>query len=140
MITKYEAVMILNADLDESAIKEEVSKVGAAVKAHQGTVELTDLWGKRQLSYKINKKDYGFYVYLVFGGDSSLVAELHRQLRINDNVMRYLIVKKDKFAPDPMIRKSKDTGKPGSDARSDERKAKIENNKSSDELAAGDVA
>ena len=97
---KYEAVIILDSDLSEDAVKAEIGKVETVVKAHTGSVERSDVWGRRRLSFRIAKKEYGIYVVLVFAGDNRLVADLDRQLKINEGVLRHLIVLKDDYAPD----------------------------------------
>lgn len=97
---KYELVVVFDPDLDESAVSAQMEKIEAVVAAHDGTIEKKDIWGKKQLAYPIRKRSYGTYVVVVISGNNALVAELTRQLRINDAVLRFLFVKKDKFAPD----------------------------------------
>lgn len=97
---KYEIVLVLDSDLEKDQLNSEVSKVEDIIKSHQGEVELRDDWGKRELSYKINKKSYGYYFLLVFSASEQVVAEIERALSINENFLRHLCVKKDKHAPD----------------------------------------
>jgi len=99
-LQKYEIVLVTNPDLDEAGVKKELDSVISVIKQFDGSVEKQDSWGKRQLSYQINDRSYGHYDLVVFDASSGLVAELERQLRINENVLRHIIVKKDKFAPD----------------------------------------
>ncbi len=96
----YECVIVFSTDLAEEAIGGEIKKVESIVANHKGTVTKTDLWGRKPLAYKIRKKDYGFYVVLVLEAEGTMVADLDRQLRINDTVLRHLIVAKDKYSPD----------------------------------------
>lgn len=102
----YEAVIVLDSSLSDADVASHLDKVEAIIANHAdesagiGKVTKRDVWGRRQLAYKINKKEYGIYAYLVFSGTQGLVADLRRQLRINDSVLRFLVVKKDKFAPD----------------------------------------
>lgn len=100
MSYNYEAVVIFNPDLDESAVREQTQKIETLVKAHGGAVARHDTWGKRPLGFRMNKKSHGIYTLATFTGDASLVADLDRQLRINESCLRHLIVKKDKHAPD----------------------------------------
>ena len=99
-ITRYEFVVILLSDLSDDAVKAEIGKIEAITKAHAGSIVSSDVWGRRQLAYKINKREYGIYVLLVVEGDYVLASDLDRQLKINESVLRHLIVKKDKHAPD----------------------------------------
>lgn len=97
---RYETVIIFNSDLDEDAVNDQLTKVEGTIAAHSGAVESKVIWGRRELAYKISKKTHGVYVVLVFNGDRTVVTDLDRQLKINESVLRHIIVDKDKFAPD----------------------------------------
>ena len=102
MSNRYEAVVIFDSALSEQDIQQQVEKIETAIKSHAGVLEKHDVWGRRELAYKIKKKDYGIYVVFIFSGDNTLVSDLKRQLRINDAVLRSLIVNKDQYAPDAL--------------------------------------
>lgn len=114
MLRKYEVVVVFDADLGDDAISQQVDKIGAIVSSHGGAVETKDIWGRRALAYTIKKKQYGAFVLLVVSGESTLVADLRRQLRINDAVLRFFVAKKDKYAPDfvQRVRDENITGDP----------------------------
>lgn len=111
MKQKYEIVIVVDPDQDESGVSAMISKVSEIVKAHNGEVERVDNWGRRQLAYPIRKKEYGTYVVFIATGDNALVSEINRQLRITDELLRFLVVHKDKYAPD-FVPKAKEEGKP----------------------------
>ena len=90
----YEVVYILNPDLEEDKIKALVEKFKAVVEAN-GTVSEIDEWGKRRLAYPINDLMEGYYVLMTFTAAAAVPAELDRLLRINDSVMRSMIICKD---------------------------------------------
>ncbi len=90
----YEAVYILNPELTEEQIAALVEKFKAVVEAN-GTVSEIDEWGKRRLAYPINDLMEGYYVLMTFNAAAAVPAELDRIFRINDNVMRSLIICKD---------------------------------------------
>ena len=90
----YELVMILKPDLGEEATAALVEKFKTLVE-QRGTVAEVDEWGKRHLAYPIDDIAEGYYVLMTFTADPALPAELDRQMRINDSVMRSLIVCKD---------------------------------------------
>ena len=100
MVHNYEAVIAFSADLDEAGIRAQVEKIEAIIRAHGGTLERQDTWGRRQFGFRIAKKTSGVYTLFIFSGDNTLVADLDRQLRINESVLRHMIVVKDKHAPD----------------------------------------
>jgi small subunit ribosomal protein S6 len=97
---KYEAVVIFLSELDEAGVDTQIEKIEATITSHSGSLEQKEIWGRRELAYKIAKKTHGIYVLFVFTGDMSLVADLDRQLKINESVLRHMIVNKDEFAPD----------------------------------------
>ena len=111
MKQKYEIVIVVDPDQDESGVSAMISKVSEIVKTHSGEVERVDNWGRRQLAYPIRKKEYGTYVVFIATGDNALVSEINRQLRITDELLRFLVVHKDKYAPD-FVPKAKEEGKP----------------------------
>ena len=89
----YEAVYILNPALSEEQTAALVAKFKGVVEAN-GTVSEIDEWGKRRLAYPINDLMEGYYVLMTFTALPGVPAELDRQFRINENVMRSLIVSK----------------------------------------------
>ena len=90
----YEAVYILDPSLSEEAIASLIAKFKGVVEAN-GTVSEVDEWGKRRLAYPINDLMEGYYVLMTFTAAPAVPAELDRLFRINENVMRSMIVSKD---------------------------------------------
>lgn len=87
----YEVVYILNPNLGEEATANLVEKFKTLVES-RGTLGEINEWGKRHLAYPINDLTEGYYVLMTFSSTPDLPAELDRQLRINDSVMRSIIV------------------------------------------------
>ena len=90
----YEVVYILDPNLGEEATAAMVAKFKGVVEAN-GTVSEIDQWGKRRLAYPINDLNEGYYVLMTFNAAAAIPHELDRLFRINDSVMRSLIVCKD---------------------------------------------
>ena len=90
----YEVVYILDPNLTEDATAALVEKFKALVES-KGTLGEVNEWGKRRLAYPINDLNEGYYVLMTFTATPDLPAELDRQLRINDAVMRSIIVCND---------------------------------------------
>lgn len=91
----YEIVFIVHPDLDENALNETVERVKGWITTQGGEVSKVDLWGKRQLAYPIRKRREGYYVLLETQMPGSAVAEVERNLRIHEPILRYLIVRTD---------------------------------------------
>ena len=90
----YEVAYILKPELGEEATAALVAKFKAMAEA-RGTVAEVDEWGKRRLAYPIDDLNEGYYVLMTFNAAAAIPHELDRLFRINDSVMRSLIVCKD---------------------------------------------
>ena len=94
MMNRYEMIYIIDTGLEEAARKELIEKVSALIEKNGGEIEKVDeTWGKRRLAYAIDYKSEGWYVLVTFKAPVELPRELERNLQINENVLRYLIVK-----------------------------------------------
>ena len=91
----YEGVFILNPDLAGDAAKGAVTQVQELVTKNGGKVDGLQEWGKRRLAYKIGKKQEGNYLVVNFQMDTQQTKKLEQSLRLNDQIMRYLLVNKD---------------------------------------------
>lgn len=89
---KYECVFILRADLPEAEMAKRVERVGAIVGDNAGKITLEDHWGVRKLAYEIEKQTKGDYMLLRFESEGPAVAEIDRHLRLDDRVLRHLVV------------------------------------------------
>ena len=93
-MNRYEMIYIIDADLEETARKELIEKVSALITNNGGEIEKVDeTWGKRRLAYAIDYKTEGWYVLVNFKAPVELPRELERNLQINENVLRYLVIK-----------------------------------------------
>ena len=94
MMNRYEMIYIIDTGLEETARKELIEKVSGLITANGGEIEKVDeTWGKRRLAYAIDYKTEGWYVLVTFKAPAELPRELERNLQINENVLRYLVVK-----------------------------------------------
>jgi small subunit ribosomal protein S6 len=92
---EYELVLVANADLDETALNDLISKVKNWISDGNGEVSKIDLWGKRKLAYPIRKQIEGIYVLLNAKMSPKYGATLERNLRFTEAVLRFLLVVKD---------------------------------------------
>jgi len=91
----YEFTYIINPVLEEDMFKETVDKVNKLIKDNDGEIDEVDEWGLRQFAYDIDKKGSGYYVNMYFTAPAEAIASVERQLRIDDNVLRFLTLKYD---------------------------------------------
>ncbi len=87
----YEIVFIVNPDLDETALNGLIDRVKGWITTVGGTIAKVDLWGKRRMTYAIRKQREGQYVLVRADFDPSFTAELERNLRFLEPVLRFLI-------------------------------------------------
>ena len=92
-MTSYEVMYLLAPNLEEEAYPAFQEKVTDLISAEGGQVEKVDTWGKRRLAYEIQKFREAFYTVVYFQGSAELVNELDRVLKINETVIRHLIVR-----------------------------------------------
>lgn len=91
----YEFTYIINPVLEDDQLKEVVDKVTKLIESKDGEIEEVDEWGLRQFAYDMDKKGSGYYVNMYFSAPAEAIASVERQLRIDDNIMRYLTLKYD---------------------------------------------
>ena len=94
MQNKYETIIIINPNLDESATKATIEKFTSLINEN-GTVESTDEWGKKRLAYPVNKQHEGYYTLINFSSNPEFISELERVYNISDEIIKHIIVKKD---------------------------------------------
>jgi small subunit ribosomal protein S6 len=94
-VREYELVFIVHPDLEEAAFKELVDRVQSWITDAGGSVSKVDIWGKRRLAYDIKKQHEGQYVLLRVQMKPEFSAELERNFRFLEPVMRFLITSVD---------------------------------------------
>ena len=93
-MNRYEMIYIIDTGLEETARKALIERVSGLITGNGGEIEKVDeTWGKRRLAYAIDYKTEGWYVLVNFKAPADLPRELERNLQINENVLRYLVVK-----------------------------------------------
>ncbi len=94
-MNKYELVLVVNAKIEDDARAEVVERAKDYVVQAGGTVTEVEDWGKKRLAYEIQKMNEGFYYFIQFDAPATAPVQLEQNVRIMDNVLRYLCVKKD---------------------------------------------
>jgi len=98
---KYETFFIVDPDLPDETNSVVDNKVQSIVTSNGGEVLAYTPWGKRKLAYPIRKHSRGLYVLIEYSGGADMVAELERNLRIDERVLKFITVKlEDRFDPE----------------------------------------
>ncbi|WP_436417995.1 30S ribosomal protein S6 [Petrimonas sulfuriphila] len=97
-MNNYETVFILTPVLSDVQMKEAVEKFKNLLTDQGAEIVNEENWGLRKLAYPIDKKTTGFYTFLEFKADPSVVARLEVNFRRDERVIRFLTIKQDHFA------------------------------------------
>jgi len=89
----YETLTVLHPDLGEAGAKEQLEKLRAILESGGAEIKKTDEWGLRELAYPIHKQHRGIYVLLEYKSEPRTVWELERQLKLSDQVLRFVSVR-----------------------------------------------
>ena len=93
-MNKYESVIIINPSVEEQGIKDLIKTFTDLINKN-GKVEKVDELGKRKLAYEVKKNKEGYYVVFTFEAKPDSIAELERNYRITDEIIKFIVVRKD---------------------------------------------
>ena len=94
-MNKYELALVVNAKVEDDVRTATVEKAKEYIARYGGTVTEVEDWGKKRLAYEIQKMREAYYYFIQFEADTTCPAEVERHVRIMENVVRYLCVRKD---------------------------------------------
>ena len=90
---QYELMVILDPELDDRTVQPSLERFLKVVTTDGGSVDTVDIWGRRRLAYEIKKKSEGIYAVLDVTCTPAAVAELDRQLGLNESVLRTKVMR-----------------------------------------------
>ena len=93
-MNKYETIFIINPSVEDAGVKGLIEKFSNIIHS-DGKVESVEEMGMKKLAYEINKQTEGNYVLITFEAAPTLINELERVYRITDEVMKFIVVRKD---------------------------------------------
>ncbi|MGN0269202.1 MAG: 30S ribosomal protein S6 [Candidatus Weimeria sp.] len=94
-MNKYELALVVNAKIDDDARAAVVEKAKDYITRAGGKLGEVEDWGKQKLAYEIQKMNEGYYYFIPFDAEPTVPAAIEADVRIMDNVLRFLIVRKD---------------------------------------------
>lgn len=94
-MNKYELAVVVNAKIEDDERIATIEKVKGYVERFGGTITNVDEWGKKRLAYDVQKMKDGFYYFIKFDAESTVPAEIESNIRIMENVIRFLCVRQD---------------------------------------------
>ena len=99
----YECVFIARQELTAAQTEQLSKDLTKIVSANSGEVKNQEYWGLRNLAYKIRKNRKGHYTMFHIEAPSSTIEELERNMRLNEDILRYLTVKIDTLPEGPSV-------------------------------------
>lgn len=92
----YETVVILSQNLGEEDLRAATDKIAELVAASGGEILKTDVWGKRKLSYELNKQRFGIYVFFLFRAPAATVKRLEEYFKVFDPLLKFMVIRLSK--------------------------------------------
>lgn len=100
-MTSYEALFIVRPEIDEADLEKVVGRVEDVVKSNDGTIVESQVWGKKRLAYEVKGHTEGIYVKLNFDAPPKVVERLQDHFRLNEDVIRDLVVRDERRGTEP---------------------------------------
>ncbi len=128
----YETGFLIAPDLSEEETEQLIGQMEDVVKNNKGKMVHVDKWGKRKLAYLIKKHDSAFYVFFYYEGTPATYAELERQFKQKEAIIRHLTLKKEELPLMEEEKKKPEKKKPAPKKETEEKPEKKENQKKPD--------
>ncbi len=94
-MNKYELALVVSAKIEDDARTATVEKAKEYITRAGGTVTEVEDWGKKKLAYEVQKMSEAYYYFIQLDAEPTVTAEVEQDVRIMDNVLRFLVVRKD---------------------------------------------
>jgi small subunit ribosomal protein S6 len=99
----YESIFIARQELGEKELEITINNYKKILEKNSANLVDTESWGLRNLAYKIEKNKKGHYIVLKIDGNGDAIHELERNMRIDENIIRYLSLKTESINTEPSI-------------------------------------
>lgn len=93
----YECMVVLDPEVESP--ERELESLGRVIREQGGEVQEAKIWQRRRLAYPIRRKQEGLYALLLFRASAGALPEVRRFLRLNEGILRYLLLRKEEKAP-----------------------------------------
>jgi small subunit ribosomal protein S6 len=107
MMALYEHVFLTRQDVSGQRVDELVEQYKGVIDAAGGKVAKTEYWGLKSLAFRINKNRKAHYTLMNLDAPHAAIAEMERQMGLNEDVLRYLTVRVDELEEEPSVQMQK---------------------------------
>jgi small subunit ribosomal protein S6 len=94
-LKRYEVIAIVKTDVSEEDLTAIMERSSNIITERKGVIAKAEKWGKRRLAYEIKKQKDGFYFFIDYAGDGSIVAEMERNFKIDDRILKFMTVTRE---------------------------------------------
>lgn len=94
-MNQYDLALVVNAKIEDETRLATLETVKEIITRFGGEITNVDEWGRKRLAYEIQKMKEGFYYFIQFDADSTVPSEIEQRVRIMENVIRYLCIRRD---------------------------------------------
>jgi small subunit ribosomal protein S6 len=130
VVRDYELALIVDSQQPEEAIAKTVERYTNQIGQLGGTLHKSDTWGVRKLAYPIGKHVQASYTFVQFKAEPTSVSELERSCRLDELVLRHLVVAKSELDPEPVAAPAAAVSQPEADPDKEDGDADVEGSKS----------
>ncbi|HEX2556193.1 MAG TPA: 30S ribosomal protein S6 [Microvirga sp.] len=99
----YEHVFMARQDVTPQQVEGMVDQYRGVIEANGGTIEKTEMWGVKSLAYRINKNRKAHFTLFNLSAPAAAVAEMERQMRINEDILRFMTIRVETLESDPSV-------------------------------------
>ena len=99
----YEHVFMARQDVTPQQVEGMVDQYRGVIEANGGTIEKTEMWGVKSLAYRIKKNRKAHFAMFNLNAPAAAVAEMERQMRINEDILRFMTVRVETLESDPSV-------------------------------------
>ncbi len=99
----YEHVFLARQDVTPQQVETMVDQYKGVIEGNGGTVEKTEMWGVKSLAYRIKKNRKAHFTMFNLSAPAPAVAEMERQMRINEDILRFMTIKVDELETEPSV-------------------------------------
>lgn len=89
---QYEMMVIIDPEIGTQAVESSLEEIRSTIKSHKGEITFEDIWGVRDLAYKIKNRDTGYYAVFNFNSEGDNLGELNTTIKLDNTVLRHMVV------------------------------------------------
>ncbi len=97
----YEHIFICRQDISQQQVEDLTAQFSSVISDNGGSIAKTEYWGLRSMAYKVKKNRKGHYALLNIDASHEAIAEMERQMSLNDDVIRFLTIRVDEHDTEP---------------------------------------